>query len=193
MDDGVGAILKRLREHRLEEDTLVFFLSDNGGPTAELTSSNRPLRGGKGQLWEGGIRVPFVAQWKGRIPGGQVLHQPVMSLDVLPTALSAARAGGGSGRSCDGVDLLPVMTGQNRSAPHETMFWRYSNSVALRKGEWKLVRQTRPNDQGGEFELFHLVRDLEERDNLAAGEPAVLAELRTDLERINGEMVSPLW
>lgn len=193
MDDGVGAILKRLREHRLEEDTLVFFLSDNGGPTAELTSSNRPLRGGKGQLWEGGIRVPFVAQWQGRIPGGQVLHQPVMSLDVLPTALAAARAPVGSGRNYDGVNLLPVMTGQSRSAPRETMFWRYSNSVALRKGEWKLVRQTRPNDQGGEFELFHLGRDLEERNNLAAGEPAVLAELRADLERINGQMVSPLW
>ncbi len=193
MDDGVGAILKRLREHRLEEDTLVFFLSDNGGPTAELTSSNRPLRGGKGQLWEGGIRVPFVAQWKGRIPGGQVLHQPVLSLDVLPTALAAARAPVRSGQNYDGVNLLPVLTGQDRTAPHETLFWRYANSVALRKGDWKLVRQTRPNDQGGDFELFHLGRDLEERSNLASSEPAMLAELRADLDRINGQMVSPLW
>ncbi|MBL0156715.1 MAG: sulfatase-like hydrolase/transferase [Bryobacterales bacterium] len=196
MDDGVGAILSRLRERRLEENTLVFFLSDNGGPTAELTSSNVPLRGGKGQLWEGGIRVPFLAQWKGRIAGGQVLDTPVISLDLLPTALAAARAPAPGSRTYDGVNLLPLLTGQNRAAPHETLFWRYSNSVALRKGDWKLVRQTRPNDAnaaGGEFELYHLGRDPRESANLAASEPAVAAGLKAELGRLDAQMVAPLW
>jgi Arylsulfatase A and related enzymes len=90
MDDGVGRILGSLRDAKLEEDTLVFFISDNGGPTAQTTSGNGPLRGFKAQVWEGGIRVPFSMQWKGRIPAGKVFDKPVISLDIPATALAAA-------------------------------------------------------------------------------------------------------
>ena len=90
MDDAVGVVLAKLREHGLERDTLVVFFSDNGGPTPSTTSDNGPLRGFKSQTWEGGIRVPFMLQWPGTIPAGQVDDRPVIQLDVLPTALAAA-------------------------------------------------------------------------------------------------------
>src|SRR5262249_5528479 len=140
LDVGVGAVLGKLREAGLREDTLVVFLSDNGGPTAELTSSNAPLRGGKGQLYEGGIRVPFLMQWEGHLPGGVIHDRPVSSLDVLPTALAAAGIRSPDGAQLDGVDLLPYLGGRNDRPPHERLFWRYGGQAALREGRWKLVR-----------------------------------------------------
>src|SRR5439155_8661593 len=111
MDRGVGDVLNELRRHRLEEDTLVIFLSDNGGPTAETSSSNLPLRGFKEDLWEGGVRIPFLMQWMGRIPAGKVYDSPVISLDLMPTALAAAGGTMDEKRKLDGVDLLPYLTG----------------------------------------------------------------------------------
>ena len=119
LDDGVGAVLGALRKRELEHDTLIIFLSDNGGPTAELTSSNLPLRGGKGQMYEGGIRVPFLMQWKGRIAPGQVLADPVMATDLLPTAVAAA--GGRRPERIDGVDLLPLATGRRKDSGERTL------------------------------------------------------------------------
>jgi arylsulfatase B len=192
LDDGVGAILRRLRERSLETDTLVIFLSDNGGPTGELTSNNAPLRGFKGQLWEGGIRVPFLAQWKGRIPAGRVLDEPVISLDILPTALAAAEAAAPAA-PLDGVDLLGLLT-VGRRTPPRPLFWRYGNAVALRRDGWKLVRQPAgPRAPIGPFELFHLGDDISESRNRADSETAVARELRAEVDRLNGEMREPLW
>ncbi|MCX6632144.1 MAG: sulfatase-like hydrolase/transferase, partial [Candidatus Solibacter sp.] len=194
LDDGVGAILRRLRERNLEEDTMVIFLSDNGGPTGELTSSNAPLRGFKGQLWEGGIRIPFMMLWKGRIPAGRTLHQPVISLDILPTALAAAGAPAPASARTDGADLLPLATGATNSPPHDSLFWRYGNAIALRRGNWKLVRQPAgPAAPPGPYELYNLADDVAETRNLAAAEPALAAELRAELDRMNGQMRDPLW
>lgn len=92
LDDSVGEVLAKLRQEKLEEHTLIFFISNNGGPTRELTSSNVPLRGGKGQTYEGGIRVPFLLQWKGELPAGTEYHRPVTSLDVFGTATEVAHA-----------------------------------------------------------------------------------------------------
>jgi arylsulfatase A-like enzyme len=192
LDDGVGEILKTLRERALEQDTLVIFLSDNGGPTSELTSSNLPLRGFKGQLWEGGIRIPYMMQWKGRITGGQTLRQPVISLDILPTALSAAGVPLPGGLTLDGVDLLPRVTGATDRAPHESLFWRYNNAIALRRGDWKLVRQP-VGSNTAEFELYNLTADVGEKRNLAAVEPAIASELHAELDRLNAQMKPPLW
>ena len=85
LDDSVGGIMKKLADENLEKDTLVFFLSDNGGPTRELTSSNHPLRGEKGQMYEGGIRVPFLFQWPGKVPAGKTFDRPVLSTDIFAT------------------------------------------------------------------------------------------------------------
>jgi arylsulfatase B len=103
LDDGVGQILAKLRAAGLEDDTLVFFLSDNGGPTRELTSSNKPLRGEKGSVYEGGVRVPFMVRWPGRLPAGSTYEQPVSSTDIFATAAAVAGATPPQGRTLDGV------------------------------------------------------------------------------------------
>ncbi len=195
MDDAVGTILKTIREAQLEQDTLIFFLSDNGGPTAELTSSNAPLRGGKGELWEGGIREPFMAQWKGTIPSGRVLEQPVISLDIFPTALAAAGAATPEKprSALDGVNLLPLLTGASNAPVHDVLFWRHSPAIALRKGDWKLVRQASPKASDAAFELYNLKADRSEGRNIASEHPEVVRELRAELERINAQMAPPRW
>ncbi len=137
LDDSIGAVLGKL-----PDNTLIFFLSDNGGPTAELTSSNEPLRGFKGQLFEGGIRVPFAMQWKGRIPAGRTYDRPVSSLDILPTMLAAA--GAPPPPEMDGVDLLPYLGRGQAGDPHPELFWRYGPNMAFRQGDFKLVRQVEP-------------------------------------------------
>src|SRR6185436_18597549 len=90
MDDNVGMVLDKLAAEKLEDKTLVFFIADNGGPTPSTTSRNNPLHGFKAQVWEGGIRVPYMVQWKGTLPAGKVFDHPVISLDIVPTSLAAA-------------------------------------------------------------------------------------------------------
>lgn len=190
LDDSVGAVLKKLRDEKLEENTMVIFLSDNGGPTRELTSSNKPLRGGKGDVYEGGIRVPFLMRWKGKLPPGKVDRRSVISLDVYATA--AALSGKPAKRPLDGVDLLPFLTGRDKRPPHETLFWRLGRRTALRSGDWKLLRNPRGRAKS-EWELYDLSNDLGESRNLAATNTAKLDELQTEWKRLNGEMKPPSW
>lgn len=192
LDEGVGAVLARLRQHGLANNTLLFFISDNGGPTAELTSSNQPLRGGKGQLFEGGIRVPFLAQWPGTIPPGTVVHQPVCAIDIFPTAAAAAGARPPA-KPWDGVDLLPLLSGRAPGAPHRSLFWRYGMNVALRQGDWKLVRQREPGREAPAFQLFDLAHDAAESRDLAADRPELVRSLEAELRRLNSGMVAPRW
>jgi arylsulfatase B len=188
LDDGVGAVLRALRDAGIEENTLVFFLSDNGGPTAELTSSNLPLRGFKGQCLEGGIRVSFIVQWKGGLPAGKVYHQPIIALDILPTALAAARGKLPEDGKTDGVNLLPYLTGGNAKPPHALLFWRLGSQAAVRKGNWKLLR----NGNDG-VQLFDLAADIGETDNLADRRPDLAKELEIALQRWNAQLAKPLW
>jgi arylsulfatase B len=190
LDDSVGAVLNKLRDEGLERRTLVFFLSDNGGPTRELTSSNLPLRGGKGDMYEGGIRVPFLARWTGHLPAGQVYHHPVISLDVYATAAAAAGADL-PGESIDGVDLVPYLTQANPGRPHDVLFWRAGSRTAIRQGDWKLVRNSRRADD--RWELFHLTDDASESKNLGTSQSDRMAELRTVWQEMNGQMVEPAW
>ena len=125
MDDAVGAVLAQLHDLGLEEKTLVFFISDNGGPTPQTTSRNDPLRGTKATTWEGGIRIPFMIQWKGHVPPGKVDERPVISLDIHPTALAAAGVGLPTEKKLDGVNLLPFLEGSSAALPHEFLFWRF--------------------------------------------------------------------
>ena len=193
MDDSVGAVLQQLRKSGLEEDTLVFFLSDNGGPTKELTSSNLPLRGSKGQMCEGAIRVPFVMQWKGKIPAGQVYDRPVSSFDIFGTA-AANCAGVRKPKQVEGVDLVPHLTGRKNGAPHETLFWRQGGKTALRHRDWKLVRMGKRLTPGkSKWELYDLSKDISEENNLAANHPDRVTELVKIWEKLNGEMSDPLF
>ncbi len=174
MDDAVGDVMKTLRELGLEENTLVFFLSDNGGPTRELTSSNLPLRGEKGHLYEGGIRIPFFVQWKKVLPEGGKYPRPVSSLDIYPTALAAAGEKDPQPRRRDGVNLLPYLLGKKEEPPHQTLYWRQGNRTALRSGDWKLVRNPPISRQ---WELYHLAEDIDESEDLAEKEPEKLKSL----------------
>jgi len=193
MNDSVGGVMEQLRKSELEEDTIVFFLSDNGGPTKELTSSNLPLRGSKGQMYEGAIRVPFMVQWKGEIPAGKVYDKPVSSFDIFATA-TANSTGATAPKQLEGVDLIPYLTGKNDGAPHETLFWRQGGKAALRHGDWKLVRMGKRTTTGNAmWELYDLSNDISEEDNLAAAHPDRLAELIKIWEKLNGEMSEPLF
>ena len=206
MDDGVGRTMAALRAAGLEENTLVFFFSDNGGPTMPTTtvngSSNAPLRGSKRQTWEGGIRVPFVIYWKGHLAAGATDSRPIIQLDVLPTALAAAGVSIQSEWKLDGVDLLPFLTGKRAGAPHDVLYWRLGGMMAIRKGDWKLVktrdgpfRDVDPavlSDLTG-AELYNVEEDIGETKNLAAGNPEKVKELADAWQRWNQQLVRPLW
>ncbi|NOX54562.1 MAG: sulfatase-like hydrolase/transferase [Planctomycetes bacterium] len=187
LDDSIGKILKTLREAGLEQDTLVFFLSDNGGPTRELTSSNRPLRGGKGDLYEGGIRVPFLLQWKGHVPAGLVYQHPVISLDVFATAAAATGTPPSDRKPIDGVDLLPYLIDQRAGRPHEVLYWRMNQRAALRLGDWKLVRNPR-GQRDAPWELYSLADDLGETHNLSEAEPQRLKQMIRTWERLDRQI-----
>ena len=205
MDDAIGRTLKALRDRKLEEKTLVIFLNDNGGPTMATTtvngSSNAPLRGSKRQTWEGGIRVAFAMSWKGRIQAGQVDHRPIIQLDVLPTALAAAGVATNTSQY-DGVNLLPFMTGTATGAPHDALYWRFGGMMAIRKGDWKLVKtrdgplvDVDPSVLGdlSQAGLYNLSEDIGEMRNRAAERADKVKELSELWQRWNRRLSKPLW
>ncbi len=190
LDHSVGQIMKKLDAERLSRRTVVFFISDNGGPTRELTSSNAPLRGGKGMMYEGGIRVPFLMQWPGRVPAGKVYEKAVCSVDVLAT--SAAVASVKTPDDVDGVNLLPFVTGSDGSRPHQVLFWRQGNRTAMRDGDWKLVRQP-IRGKPPQWEVYNLIEDPAEQNDLASYRPEKLQALIAKWTELNGEMSQPMW
>jgi arylsulfatase A-like enzyme len=190
MDDGVGLVLKSLQDQGIERNTMVWFLSDNGGPPPNVAPTcNDPLRGHKGTVYEGGIRVPFAVQWPARLPAGTVVHEPVISLDVLPTAAAAAGATLPSDRKLDGVNLLPFLLGQSSGPPHDVLHWRTGGgaSWAIRSGNYKLVKQ------GEKPELFDLRGDIAETRDLLSEKPDIAANLQKLHDAWNSELVAPQW
>ena len=188
MDDAIGETLAVLRETGQDQRTLVFFFSDNGGPVSTNGSSNHPLRGAKGMVYEGGVRVPFLVSWPGRIPAGRTDHRVVTSLDVFATALGLAGQPMPSDRTYDGVNLVPYLTGEKSGAPHARLFWRNGALLAVRDGDWKLVRGVGPKD-----ELYNLAADVGESRDVAAAQPAVAARLAAALDAWNRELIDPVF
>lgn len=203
MDDGIGRTLAALREQNLEENTLIFFFSDNGGPTIYggiNGSSNAPLKGSKRTTWEGGIRVPFIVQWKGRIAGGKTYSQPVIQLDVLPTALASAGIKLPPKSNLDGVNLLPFLAGKS-GRPHDMLYWRLGGILALRKGDWKLVKMTETGfqeepsalkDLSG-LDLYNLKDDIGETKNLASQNPKKVKEMAAAWQLWTKSLAKPGW
>lgn len=191
MNDGIGRVLETLRENKLERDTVIFFFSDNGGPrNAALPAHNTPLRGYKGDLFEGGIRVPFVMRWLGHLPEGTVYDEPVSALDIFPTAAALAGAKVPSDRKLDGVNLLPYLLGEKSGPPHARLFWRTGGGItwAVREGRYKLVQ----NDPGPP-ELYDLSEDIGETNNIAPGNAVVVRRLLEAQADWNRDLVPPLW
>ena len=187
MDDIIGRVMARLRERSLEENTLVFFFSDNGG--AGGAAQNGPLRGTKWLLWEGGIRVPFVAQWKGRIPAGRTIDHPVIQVDVPATALAAAGAEIKPEWQLDGANLLPLLEGKTDAAPHDALCWRFGVQYAVRQGDWKLVK---PHIDMAP-RLHNLAQDLGEQNDLAAQNPEKVKQLQALWDAWNAKNEPPRW
>jgi arylsulfatase A len=182
VDDGVGAIIGALEKRGLTDRTLVILTNDNGG---EQLSRGTPLRGNKGILLEGGIRVPCIFRWPGRLPAGKVSANPAITMDLTATILSAAGAKPPEGRKLDGIDLTPVLDG-SKPAPGRTLFWRIGGArgeqLAARNGKWKYIRYEK-----GEL-LFDLDADLGERRDLSKRYPETVAELRKEVAQWEAEM-----
>ena len=188
MDDAIGETLAALRASGQEQRTLVFFFSDNGGPVGVNGADNTPLRGSKGSVYEGGVRVPFVLAWPGRIAAGGVDDRPVSSLDVFATALGVAGVAMPTDRIYDGVNLLPYVTGEKSGAPHERLFWRNGEQRAVREGNLKVVRLP-----GKPTELYDLGRDSGETTDLAASRPQDAARLGAALDAWDKELIAPVF
>ena len=198
MDDGIGKALAAL-----DDNTIVIFFNDNGGPTfagGRNGSSNAPLRGSKRTTWEGGVRVPLIIKWKGHIAGGTTYSQPVIQLDLLPTAFAAAGIKLDT-KALDGINLLPFLSGKRSSRPHETLYWRAGGMMAIRKGDWKLARNSdnafreEPivlNDLSV-LELYNLKDDLGETKNLASANPEKVKELAGDWTQWTKSLAKPGW
>jgi len=192
LDDAVGALLDALHANGLDERTLVLFVSDNG--SVRLVS-NAPWRGGKTQLFEGGVRVPFAMRWPGRVPAGGVEARRVSTLDIAATALAAAGVARAPEWALDGVDLLPFLAkgadgaAANGTEPHAALFWRFGSRFAVRAGDWKLVAPV-PDSAAM---LFDCAADPGERHDLAAAQPEKAKELRALWDEWNAKNVAPLW
>jgi arylsulfatase A-like enzyme len=204
MDDGIGRTLEALRAQRLEEHTLIFFFSDNGGPTTRAGingSSNAPLRGSKRTTWEGGIRVPFIVSWKGRVGANTTYSQPIIQLDVAPTALAAAGVAPGRKANFDGINLLPFLSSRPTAVPHTALYWRLGAMMAIRKGDWKLVKMhDRPFEGDPEelsdltgAQLYNLKADVAEQSDVAAKHPETVRELEDEWRRWNRQLSKPAW
>jgi len=183
MDDAVGRVMGKLDELTLTGQTLVVFISDNGGPTPTTSSGNGPLRGFKSQVWEGGIRIPFMMQWPGRLPAGKIYDQPVISLDVHPTIAAATGAAMSPDWKLDGVNLLPFLTGGAAGRPHETLYWRMGEKHAIRDGDWKVTVE--PGTPPG---LFNLAQDVGEKTDLSAKNPEKMKELVAKYDAWSAQM-----
>ena len=193
MDDNVGKILKAIDEAGIADKTLVVFTNDNGGQT-RTGANNAPLRGAKGSLWEGGVRVPMAMRWPGKIKKGSVIDSPVISLDFAPTIINA---GGGKVQpdwKLDGVDLGDVLTGKSKKLDNRTLFWRRQGSgkmISARSGKWKLMRdRANPSSKP---QLFDLSTDIGESRDLSEEHPQQVKTLMAAITKWEKQLKQPLW
>ncbi len=187
MDRAVGNVTKTLKDNGLLENTVIFFLSDNGG-AYNNKSINDPLKGGKGNKFEGGHRVPFFITWPNQIEAGQKNNALVSSLDILPTSVAATGAELSYNKPLDGVNLLPFIKGEKNTVPHETLFWRKAKMAAVRHHDWKLIRL-----EGFGYRLYNLKDDLQESKDLFTTNKKVAKELVNKLEKWEEGLIDPWW
>ncbi len=187
LDDAVGRILQVIDDEHLAQNTLVFFLNDNGGPVYTRVQDNGKLRLGKLFLFEGGIRVPMMVRWPGRMSAGSTYEGTVSSLDLFPTICAAAGLRVPDSISLDGVDLLPFLRGEKTGDPHERLFWRNGPNKAVRWNEWKLIQSHESRW------LFNLKEDPGESENLSDRRPEVGSRLEKALLEWQMSMKPPRW
>ena len=191
VDDGVGRVLAELKKYGLEENTIVAFLSDNGGPTTKNASTNAPLRGNKGDAWEGGFRVPFAIQWRGKLPAGSSYENPVSALDLGATIVALAGAAVSKDKPLDGVNLIPFLNGENKSKPHDTIYLRQfdRNRFAIRNGNEKIIIPWK----GAAPQLYDLSNDIGEQKDIAKEKPKRVQELDVLRKKWNDNLMEPTF
>lgn len=197
IDDGVGQIVEALEKHDIDENTMIFFISDNGAPLkidkkdipisfpggAWDGSLNEPWVGEKGMVSEGGIRVPYIVSWPAILPKGMVYDKPVISLDVAATAV--AIAGAKEIKELDGTNLVPYLTGEKEGQPHEALYWRFWDQSAIRMGDWKFLKA------GNREFLFDLASEDHEKVNLIKSNPQKAESLKKELVKWGAELKNP--
>ncbi len=201
MDDAIGKLLAKLEKENLLENTLIFFISDNGGAETINFSDNAPFKGTASTTWEGGLRVPFLVQWKSVLPKGKIYDHPVIQLDIMPTVLAATGEKFSLKNKPDGVNLLPYFNGENKAPPHDALYWRFGAQMAIRMGDWKL---TKAPDKDFKFNragiasadgshLYNLKEDIGEKNNLSDAYPEKVKALKEAWNLWNKELIKPAW
>jgi arylsulfatase A-like enzyme len=185
LDDGIGQVVGKLKQEKLFNNTLLFFLTDNGGSKA-MSADNTPLRGFKGSFDEGGIRTPFIVSWPAMFPGGRIQNTPVMSLDILPTAVDAVGALPDN-HQFDGKSLLPLLTGKSEQH-HSKIYWSKGGEGdwAIRQGDWKI------HVVKGKPELIHLANDPSEKNDLSGKQPMRVKQMTNDYRKWIQQMKDPI-
>ncbi len=188
MDRACGRVLQKLKDLGLDDNTLVIFTNDNGGPSDSNASVNSPLSGTKANHLEGGIRVPFLMRWTGVIPENIEYNNPISTLDLLPTFFKIAGGTTDKLSDVDGVNLMPYVLGENKSRPHKTLYWKKENRGAIREHDWKLLRfPDRP------AELYNIAEDVSETLNLAAKYPDKVKAMYKKLFEWELTLERPKW
>jgi len=188
MDRACGKVLDKLKELGLDDNTIVIYTNDNGGPSDTNASLNKPLSGTKANHLEGGIRVPFIIKWPGVVTPNSKYKQPISTLDILPTCVEAAGGESNSIVNLDGVNLKPFLMEEDKNRPHQTLYWKKENRAAIRHGDWKLLRfPDRP------AELYKISDDEAEVNNRAMEQPEKVKELYKMLFEWECTLTRPKW
>jgi len=189
VDDGVGQILASLKKNGLDDNTIIFFLSDNGGPLSKNASNNGILRGGKTDPFEGGVRVPFAMRWPGVIKSGTDYHKPVSSLDILATIVDEAKVDTSHNKPLDGKNLIPYLTGEKQGQPHDVLFWRAFRAkwVASRRGDSKVITRR------GKAMLYDLDADISEENNLYQKNQQLYKSQQAEIDEWTTELKGPAF
>jgi len=189
MDDGIGLILDKLEQKNIFENTIVFFFSDNGGVEWYNFSDNGPLRGIKGDFFEGGIRVPFAMQWPNKIEPGTIYDKPIIALDIFATVASAAKAEKYIKNEIDGVNLMPYLSGKKSGSPHEYLYWKNPDKDidVIRDDRYKYLRIK--NDEY----IFDLKNDLSEESNIIDLSKPIYDRLKSQFKLWEKEMIDPVF
>jgi arylsulfatase A-like enzyme len=189
VDDGVGKLLDQLEALNLDKNTLVYFLSDNGGPEKDNSSDNGPLREGKSSIYEGGYRVPFAMQWKGTVPPG-VYDNPISSLDIFATISALSKSPVKKEKPLDGVNIIPFITGKSKKLPHETIYLRKfdEKGYSVRFKDLKLVLK-----KDGVPQLYDLKTDIGEQNDIAQKYPNEVKKLEAIRKEWDSQLIAPIF
>lgn len=190
VDDGVGRLLDKLEALKISENTMIFFLSDNGGPEPKNGSNNGPLREGKSSIYEGGNRIPFAMQWPAQITP-MVYEYPISSLDILPTIAELTQTPIAQDKPLDGVNIIPYLKGEKQGRPHQTLYVRKFDDdlYSVRDGDLKLVTKKKNSVK----ELYNLQEDLGEENDLADAFPEVVKRLDSLRQNWDKQLIDPIF